>query len=294
MSIPDDTVLGVTRDSPAQWAAKPLYSLSDQAFEHFRKFLLDTSGITLSDQKKTMVVARLSRRLRDHNLTCFNEYIELISSGALPNERQVVLNLLTTNETYFFREPMHFQYLAERILPEHQTSRPLRIWSAASSSGEEAYSIAMLLADKLGNNPWEVFGSDISTRVLEKARSGHYRMERIDGIPQEYLKRFCLKGTGEYADTLLIDRSLRERVSFQEINLMQPIQGIGQFDVIFLRNVLIYFDTKTKGQVVARMLPLLKPGGYFIIGHSESLKGINDDLKPVAPTIYRKPLSNSK
>jgi len=163
------------------------------------------------------------------------------------------------------------------------------VWSAASSSGEECYSIAMVLADCLGAKNWDVVGSDISKRVLQRARAGHYPLERTRHIPPAYLKRFCLRGTGEQDGTLLVERSLRNRVSFTQVNLNADLPNLGLFDVIFLRNVMIYFNGDTKRQVVARVLAMLKPGGHFCIGHSESLNDINNSVQQLAPSIYLKP-----
>ena len=203
-------------------------------------------------------------------------------------ELQVAVDLLTTNETYFFREPKHFDFLRDHILPQHPAGKPFRVWSAASSSGQEAYSIAMILAEGLGDKPWEITASDLSTRVLEKARGGHYPMEHAEDIPQQYLSRYCLKGVGAQDGTFLVERSLRNRVNFMQVNLNKALPKLGEFDLIFLRNVMIYFDIETKRQVVRRIMALLKPGGYLLIGHSESLNGVVDDLQSVMPSIYRK------
>lgn len=209
-------------------------------------------------------------------------------ASAHDGERQIAVDLLTTNETYFFREPKHFSFLEKEILPKWKRGKPLRLWSAASSTGEEAYSIAMLLDDMLGNKPWEIFGSDISSRVLQKARQGHYVQNRIDGIPQEFLRKYCLKGTGEHEGTLLIDKQIRQRVTFEPVNLKGPLGDVGMFDIIFLRNVLIYFDLETKRKIIKQLTEKLHPRGYLFIGHSESLKGIHDGLETVIPTVYRK------
>ena len=143
--------------------------------------------------------------------------------------------------------------------------------------------------DLLGGEPWEVVASDISARILDKARSGLYPMERLPEIPKPYLSRYCLRGIDEHDGTLLINKSLRSRVRFIAHNLMQPPPRLEPFDVIFLRNVMIYFDQETKREVIARLLPLLRPGGYFLIGHSENLNGVTDDLRSVLPAVYRKP-----
>jgi chemotaxis protein methyltransferase CheR len=164
----------------------------------------------------------------------------------------------------------------------------MRVWSAACSTGEEAYSIAMVLADVLEERPWEVLGTDISMRVLERARRAHYPMERATQLPQYYLKRFCLKGQGAEAGTLLVERKLRARVQFEQANLNETLPQLGMFDLVFLRNVMIYFSGDTKRQVVARVLAQLKPGGHFCIGHSESLNEISTAVRQVAPSIYCK------
>lgn len=163
-----------------------------------------------------------------------------------------------------------------------------RVWSAACSSGEEAYSAAMVLADRLDKVPWEVIGTDLSTRVLKRARKGHYKMERIEGIPKDYLRRFCLKGTGQFEDTLLIDSLIRTRVCFSYANLNRTLPQLGDFDVIFLRNVLIYFNQATKREIVRRVLELFKPDGYLLTGHSDTLKGVQYELEMRAPAIYQK------
>jgi chemotaxis protein methyltransferase CheR len=194
--------------------------------------------------------------------------------------------LLTTNETYFFREPKHFDWLQRAVRARRNSAQSFRVWSAASSTGEEAYSIAMVLADSLGGAAWEVLGSDISARVLAHACTGHYSMQRASHIPEYYLKRFCLRGVGEQRGTLLIKRELRERVRFCQVNLNAGLPRLGSFDVIFLRNVMIYFNEETKRRVVARLLTVLKAGGSFLVGHSESLHGINDTVEAVAPAIY--------
>lgn len=261
--------------------------LSDKEFQQYRGMIFDVAGISLSDAKKPLVSGRLAKRIRQHDLSSYGDYFRLLMRDHA--EQQVAVNLLTTNETYFFREPKHFAFLRERVLPKLVNRTPLRVWSGACSSGEEAYSIAMTLAECLGNRPWELLASDISTRVLDKARAGLYRMVDADDIPRPLLVKYCLKGIGDHAGNLLIDPALRNRMTFQHINLNAALPALGEFDVIFLRNVMIYFDQETKRQVLQRMLPLLRSGGYFIVSHSESLNGICDGLRLVTPSIYRKP-----
>lgn len=266
-----------------------MLSITDQEFTQFQRFIFDAAGITLSSSKKALVSGRLAKRLQHCQLASYGAYFKLLMSGNEPQEVQTAVDLLTTNETYFFRESKHFDFLREQALAAARRTQAFRVWSAASSSGEEAYSIAMVLADCLGSTPWEVVGSDISSRVLQGACSGHYPLQRTEHIPASYLRRFCLKGTGPQQGTLLIERSVRSKVRFVQVNLNAALPELGTFDVIFLRNVMIYFNDETKRQVVARVLSLLKPGGHFCIGHSESLNDINNAVQSLAPSIYRKP-----
>lgn len=264
-------------------------AISDQEFALFQRLIYKIAGISLSDSKKVLLVGRLQKRLRHYQLDSYSQYYRMLANGEHPEELQVMVDLLTTNETYFFREPKHFDFLRQHILRGWRGERPFRVWSAASSSGEEAYTIAMVLADTLASKAWEIVGSDISTQVLDKARQGHYPMTRIDGIPRPFLSKFCRKGVRSQEGTFLINAELRARVNFLQVNLTQPVTAdVGLFDVIFLRNVMIYFNNDTKRRVVSHLLPHLRPGGHFIIGHSETLNGIVTSLNQVSPTIYRK------
>lgn len=263
--------------------------LKDTEFHKFQSWLYRATGINLSSAKKALVAGRLHKRLKHHEIDSYGEYFQFITSSAATGELQVAIDLLTTNETYFFREPKHFDFLREVVLPQVAPAKSFRVWSAASSSGEEAYSLAMTLADNLVSTSWEIFGSDISTHVLAMARAGHYPMARARTIPPVMLNRFCLKGVGRQEGTFIIEQSLRSRIKFSQINLNETLPDIGDFDVIFLRNVMIYFDLETKRKVVSRLLPRLKPGGYFIVSHSESLNGVTDALTIIAPSIYRNP-----
>ena len=264
-------------------------AITDKEFACFQRFIYDAAGITLSSSKKALVSGRLAKRLSAHKLGTYAQYLALLSGGEVPDEVQTAIDLLTTNETYFFREGKHFEVLRELALSRRGRTEPLRVWSAACSTGEEPYSIAMVLADVLEHGAWEVLGTDISSRVLRQAATGHYALPRTKLIPEAYLKRFCLKGVGAQDGTLLVERALRQRVQFTSANLNAPLPKIGMFDVIFLRNVMIYFNGDTKRQVVARALGQLKRGGHLFIGHSESLHDITGDVVQVSPAVYRKP-----
>jgi len=263
--------------------------LNEQEFTQFSGLIYRIAGISMSPAKKPLITSRLAKRLKHYQLASYGDYFRFITSAQGKDELQEAVDSLTTNETHFFREPKHFDFLRQRVIPARQVGKGLRIWSAACSSGEEPYSIAMVLDELLGKEPWEVVASDISTRVLEKARSGLFPIERLPEIPKPYLTRYCLKGVDEHDGTLLIEKPLRDRVRFIAHNLTQPAPRLEPFDVIFLRNVMIYFDQETKRQVVSRLTPLLRPGGYFLVGHSESLNGVTDELRSVLPAVYRKP-----
>lgn len=263
-------------------------AISEREYQRFQAFIHEAAGITLSSGKKALVCGRLAKRLAHHGFEKYGDYLSLLDSGRDPAEVQIAVDLLTTNETYFFREPKHFELL-RRLALEAPRSQAFRIWSAACSSGEEPYSMAMVLADVRADKPWEVVGSDISSRVLERARLGHYPMERARQVPPAYLKRFCLKGTGDQEGTLLVQRALRERIKLLQVNLNQPLPvDLSNFDVVFLRNVMIYFNADTKRQVVERVVATLRRGGFFIVGHSESLNGMMTGVEQVSPSVYRK------
>ncbi len=262
--------------------------IGDREFAWIREACQRIAGIRLGAEKKPLVCARLGKRVRALQLPDFRSYVRLLEAGGRDGELATAIDLLTTNETYFFREPRHFARL-ERLAREASAARPFRVWSAACSSGEEPYSVAMVLDDCRSGSPWEVVATDLSSRVLERAAAGHYSLARTDGIPRAYLARYCLKGVGRQSGTLLVERSLRERVSFRQVNLMEPLPPLGEFDVVFLRNVLIYFDVPTKRAVIERVESRIRRGGFLFVGHSESLSGVYGGLPADGPAVYRKP-----
>jgi chemotaxis protein methyltransferase CheR len=271
----------------ADAALDPARLLTAEEFGWLTEFLRARTGIELKPGKEAMVMGRLDRRLRHHDLATYRDYFRLLAQGD-PLESQIAVDLLTTNETYFFREPKHFEFLREIFTGMLRRSEPVRIWSAASSTGEEAYTIAMTLADSLPpSQPWELVGTDISSRVLETARRGMYPIEAADKIPAGLLREYCLRGRDEYDGFLAIDRRLRERVTFRDANLIDLRGDYGSFDVIFLRNVMIYFGQETKRELVARLTRHLRPGGHLIISHSETLNGFQGPLRLVRPSIYQ-------
>ena len=271
--------------APAASAA----AISDRDCERISQFIYKNAGIALTPAKKTLVAGRLFRRLEVVGAATYGEYMDCVERGAADGEMQVAIDLLTTNETYFWREARHFE-LAERLAREAvRERRGFTVWSAASSTGEEVYTLAMVLDSVragAASFDWQVSGSDISMRVLKSAQRGLYPLDRATQLPPALLKKYCRKGTGPQAGYLLVDRALRERVSFSQINLVQTLPPTPLFDMIFLRNVMIYFDAATKAAVVARLIERLKPGGTFCVGLAETLNGIATGLRGSGPGSY--------
>lgn len=271
-------------------------SLSRTEFAQIQDYVRRTAGIIISDEKVSMVVSRLWRHVEKLGFRDFASYLDHLRSIEGAQSKAQMLDLLTTNETYFFREPAHFKLLREKILPQYAQRTP-RIWCAAASSGEEPYSLAMMLAEKFGMQGWQLLATDISSNVLEKAGRGMYRMERLENMPSEFMKRYCRRGIDQYSGWLMIDRCLRARVTFAQHNLLQrpafdhlPTMANAEdnrFDVIFLRNVLIYFDQPTKQRVLENLVSVLRPGGWLITGHCESLNGLTLPLQQLSPSVYR-------
>ncbi|WNM56787.1 CheR family methyltransferase [Candidatus Nitrospira allomarina] len=268
--------------------------LTDKEFELFKHLIYQQVGIKLDEPKKTLLVSRLGKRLRDLHLSSYQAYYDCVSGEGGEEELIKLLDLVSTNKTEFYREPVHFDFLRDQVLPEVQSSKILRIWSSASSSGEEPYTIAMTLADAITDiNRWDIkiLASDISTRVLAKASSGIYEEERVSQLPHDLVKRHFLRGKGPQAGKLQVRPQVARLVAFRRINLMDPTFPIrSQLDVIFCRNVMIYFDRPTQARLMEKFFRYLRPGGYLFIGHSESLQWIDHQFTYLRPTIYQKPV----
>lgn len=259
--------------------------LTKDEFSVFQKIIFKEVGISLEDTKMSMVSSRLYSRMRHYNLLKFSDYLRIIQIDK--KEKIEMINLITTNETYFFREINHFNFLTKEVM-NYKSQGKLRIWSAASSVGAEAYSCAMICDTYLGEN-WEIFGSDINTEVIKKARIGLYPSSWVEKIPENYRNKYCLKGTKKFEGNFLIDRKLVENIRFFEHNLMLQDNNFGMFDIIFLRNVLIYFNSDTKQLVLRNVLKNLKIGGYFIISLTENLNGLDThNLEKIDTSIYKK------
>ncbi|MFN6969833.1 MAG: CheR family methyltransferase [Rheinheimera sp.] len=262
------------------------HAISDQEFTAISQFFFAESGIRLGANKRSLVCGRLAPRLKALEMERYGDYLAFISSDRNQVERHMAVDLLTTNETYFFREMRHFNFL-QQLLEQKWPGHVPQIWSAACSSGEEPYSIAMMLAEHLGDSAWQVDASDLSGRMLDTAAQGLYPLSRARDMPSGFLKKYCLKGLGAYEGYLLIDEALKRRVHLRSHNLMEPVQSTKKYDLIFLRNVLIYFDAEGKRKIIQHLVKVLQPDGYLFVGHSESLNGITDQLVPVRPAVYR-------
>jgi chemotaxis protein methyltransferase CheR len=276
--------------------------MSDWDFNRFRELIYEQCGINLSKAKKTMLTARLRKRLRSLNMDSFGDYYDYVSSvKGRTHEIVQMLDVVSTNKTDFFREPKHFESLSKEILPDIVRSgrwRPgsrLNVWSAGCSSGEEPYTIAMVLAEFISRNragDFSVLATDISTRVLDKAKKGIYPEGIIDPVPPILKHNYLMRGTGTQKGFCRIVPELRNRVRFQRLNLNNG-RGFGiktRMDIIFCRNVIIYFDRETQKRLFRKFYEQILPGGYLFIGFSESLHGINDRFKALAVAIYRKPM----
>ncbi len=261
-------------------------------FEKIRKLAYDTFGLDLRTGKETLVSTRLSKQIRERGFRSFEDYYQHVVGDSTGESLIQLIDALTTNHTSFFREPAHFEFLKRTALPEWaRRGTPLNIWSAACSTGEEPYTIAMCVLEELGASAAgrvRILATDISTRVLEKAGQAIYPADRVDGIPGHQLRKYWLRGEGDWNGHYRAKKEVRALVEFRRLNLMESLPQIGPFPVIFCRNVMIYFDKPTQQRVVQRLAGRLEPGGYLLTGHSESLTGIDHGLQYVQPAVYRK------
>ncbi|HDS15373.1 MAG TPA: chemotaxis protein CheR [Proteobacteria bacterium] len=268
--------------------------ISDSDFARFCDFVYSRCGITLNDNKRDLVHSRLAKRLRSLGLENYGDYFELLYAGR-GNEQEIVnlLDAISTNVTYFFREDKHFNFLAQKVIPalvaEPQVlGKKIRIWSAGCSSGEEPYSLAITFAENMPIEQWDfrILATDLSTNVLEHARNGVYDRERMRNVSASLLKKYFTAGRD--GRRYRVDAKLTALIKFTRLNLMLDFPFKGRFDCIFCRNVMIYFDRSTQADLVRKFSFFLKPGGCLMIGHSESLTNIKHDLLYIQPSLYRK------
>lgn len=274
--------------------------LSDSLFNKFRDLIYNEAGINLHEGKKPLLQARLSKRLRATGIRSFEEYYNYITNPRNVAEFINFIDAISTNLTYFFREEQHFQFMEEVALPEiiarkeKRGERRIRMWSAACSTGEEPYSMAMCVLEYLEKmsprRSWDfkILATDISTRVLRVAINGVYSEERVQKVSPALRNKYFEKIRQDGENAYRVVQSLRDIVVFRRLNLKEAYPFRGPFDIIFCRNVMIYFDKPTQQDIITRMITYLDSGGYFFVGHSESLAGLKHDLIYVKPAVYRK------
>jgi chemotaxis protein methyltransferase CheR len=273
-------------------AISPAAGITDREFARFQELIQREAGIWLSPVKKALLVGRLGKRLRALGVAGWSAYLDAVAAD--PGEKVRMIDCICTNETHFFREPRHFQLVTERLGPAWRAEaeagrrpRRVRAWSAACSTGEEPYSLAMCLLDALGGWEIDILATDLSTRVLDRAREAIWPIEKAGEIPAPHLKAFMLRGFGEQEGLMKAGPEIREVVRFERLNLIgDDLPPPGSFDLLFCRNVLIYFDRPTKARVVDRLLERLAPGGHLFLGHAESLGSTVAAARAVMPTVY--------
>ena len=271
--------------------ASEIVPMSDREFRAFRDLVYRESGIHLPDHKRELLTARLSRRIRTLGMLRFSQYLALVERESA--ERVEMLDRLVTNETRFFREPVQFEFLESKVLPrwraeaaERIRARRVRVWSAGCSTGQEPYSIAMTLLAHLEGWDIEVLATDLSGRALRQAMAGVWPVEKAAEIPEKYRKPYMLRGVRSQAGMMSASDAARSVIRFQRLNLHEELPELGVFDLIFCRNVLIYFDPLSRAKAVTRILSRLLPAGYLFLGHSESLLSSGLKLRPMAPSVY--------
>lgn len=267
-----------------------LVPLSDREFRAFRDIIYHQTGIHIAEHKRELLTARLSRRIRSLGMGGFGDYLALVERDH--PESSEMLDRVVTNETRFFREPKQFEYLEQSIVPQWRAeasdgarAKRVRVWSAGCSTGQEPYSIAMTLLAHLEGWDVEILATDISGRALRQAMAGVWPVEKAAEIPQHYLG-YMLKGVRTQSGKMLADARTRSAIRFQRVNLHDELPEIGTFDLVFCRNVLIYFDVVSRTKAVKRLLTRVLPAGHLFLGHSESLLGSGLRLRPVAPSVY--------
>jgi chemotaxis protein methyltransferase CheR len=262
------------------------FSFTDKDFNRVREMIYQRAGISLSDNKQDMVYSRLARRLRVLGLNGFTRYLDILMTNAHHEEWEAFVNALTTNLTSFFRESHHFPVLAEFVKQKHSE---VQIWCSASSTGEEPYSIAMTVCEAFNTltPPVKIIATDIDTNVLETAAMGVYQLDRVEKMPIAQVKRFFLRGKGENDGTVRVKQAIRDLVTFQPLNLLAPTWPIsGPFDVIFCRNVMIYFDKPTQAKILDRFAQIMKPDALLFAGHSENFLNVTNRFQLLSKTVY--------
>jgi chemotaxis protein methyltransferase CheR len=273
--------------------------MMNSEFEFIRTLVYSKSRINLGPDKRELVAARLGKRLRATKLASVGDYCRLLQSGENPEELGQLIDAISTNHTFFFREVAHFDYIRQKIAPEmiararKERWNSFNAWSAACSSGEEPYTLGIVLSECLdaASLPWRIQATDISTRVLEKARNAVYSTEQLEHVAPAHVRQHFQRGIGPQEGNYRVKASLRSKVEYNHLNLLEGEPPFSElFQVIFCRNVMIYFDRQTQEELIRRLAARLVPGGYLLVGHSESLTGIKHSLQLVQSAIYKKNL----
>lgn len=268
----------------------PAPSLKPSEFASIQQLAYTKFGLDIKEGKQSLVVTRLSKELRRLGLTSFDQYVRHVATDRTGESLNAMADALTTNFTSFLREQAHFQFLREKLPAQLPRTGPIDVWSAASSTGEEAYSILFTLMETLGPGAdIRILGTDISTRALKGATDAVYDASKVAGLPAAWLQRYFVKGSGGNQGSFQVRSEYRAKVTFRHFNLVTDQPDRRQFPVIFCRNVAIYFDKPTQAAVARKLASVLVPGGYLFIGHSESLSGMDHGLDYVQPALYRKP-----
>jgi chemotaxis protein methyltransferase CheR len=276
--------------------------MRDSDYDFIRELVYSHSRINLGPDKRELVSARLGKRLRATNITSISDYCRYLQQKESGEELAHLIDAISTNHTFFFREPEHFQFLTKTLIPEMEARRSFagwpsfNVWSAASSSGEEPYSIAIALLEHFGKRstwPWRIEATDISHKILQRARVGVYREEATTKVSASALRTHFQKGFGPQDGNYRVKPHVQECVTFRQLNLLEgSFPFTNPFQLIFCRNVMIYFDRRTQEELVAKLTRQLVPGGYLFVGHSESLSGVKHTLETVKPAIYRRSLKS--
>lgn len=270
-------------------------TMSKKEFLQLSNFIQKEAGIKMPEVKKTMLQSRLQKRLRQLQITSFEEYIEFAFKKGNESEVLHMIDVVSTNKTDFYREPLHFKYMTDDLLPnliKKLNHKTIKVWSAGCSSGEEVYTIAITMQEFINLHPeydYHILGTDISNDILNKAMAGIYKLEKTDPIPMEVKKKYFLKSKNKISPTVKVMSSLTNKTAFRRLNFMDDHYQINDmFDIVFCRNVLIYFERENQEKVINKICSHLRTGGIFFLGHSESIMNMDVPLKQIRPTVFEK------
>jgi len=268
------------------------YVISDKDFALFSKLVYDKTGINLAQgNKKQLLQSRVNKVLRARNIQSYNDYYHIVRDDTTGRELEDFINLISTNVTHFFREEKHFEFMRTQWYPnfDFKHSSSVKIWCSASSTGEEPYTIAITMNELVGDRyPYEIFASDIDTKCLQRAAKAVYPISSVEKMDKNLVKKYFQEGKNEAKGYVKVKDSLKKHVKYSRVNLIEPFRLPTTYDIVFCRNVMIYFDTPTKSNIVHKFFDVMNQGAYLMIGHSESLNGFKHPFKYIQPATYRK------